>query len=383
MARHYQFISSDSHLDLSPERWRDRVPAEWRDRAPKRVTMENGEDAVVIEDREPMRIGYTRSVGVSHDQLHLQVPTFENSAGTGDSEQRLREQDEDGVDAEVLFSRVGHLRAIKEDEGYLAMNHAYNEYLAEEYCAAAPNRLFALGVIPTTGVEDAVAELEYCVTAGLKGVLLDRFPNGSGCPTAEDDRFWSAALDLQMPITSHTAGGCTRFRDKGPSFLFPHRPESDRGEPFGQMFRFCSDAPFAPIQMAFAGVWDRFPNLKIYWAETQIGWLSYTLWQIDDHVDRYGHLWNSLWGLELLKRPASEYIREHCLWGFLDDPIGVANRDAAGIDNLLWGSDFAHAASDWPHSREVIEKNFVDVPKEERDRMVAGNAIRFFHLENP
>ena len=148
------------------------------------------------------------------------------------------------------------------------------------------------------------------------------------------------------------------------------------------MFRFCSDAPFAPIQMAFAGVWDRFPNLKIYWAETQIGWLSYTLWQIDDHVDRYGHLWNSLWGLELLKRPASEYIREHCLWGFLDDPIGVANRDAAGIDNLLWGSDFAHAASDWPHSREVIEKNFVDVPKEERDRMVAGNAIRFFHLEH-
>ena len=224
MARHYQFISSDSHLDLSPERWRDRVPAKWRDRAPKRVTMENGEDAVVIEDREPMRIGYTRSVGVSHDQLHLQVPTFENSAGTGDPEQRLREQDEDGVDAEVLFSRVGHLRAIKEDEGYLAMNHAYNEYLAEEYCAAAPDRLFALGVIPTTGVEDAVAELEYCVTAGLKGVLLDRFPNGSGRPTPEDDRFWSAALDLQMPITSHTAGGCTRFRDKGPSFLFPPSP---------------------------------------------------------------------------------------------------------------------------------------------------------------
>ena len=39
------------------------------------------------------------------------------------------------------------------------------------------------------------------------------------------------------------------------------------------MSRFGGDAAFAPMQMAFAGVWDRFPALRIYWAETMIGWL--------------------------------------------------------------------------------------------------------------
>jgi predicted TIM-barrel fold metal-dependent hydrolase len=377
----YTIISGDSHLDLAPDRWTHRVPAKWKPRAPKRVRLESGEDAIVIEDRPPAPIGFTRSVGVSHEKLHLQIPTFENSAGTGNPEQRLREQDQDGVQAEILFSRTSLLRAVKEDEGYVALVHAYNEYLAEEYCAAAPDRLLAMGVIPTTNINDAVAELEYCKRAGLKGVLLDRFPNGTGHPTPEDNRFWAAAVDLNMPLTSHTGGGSTRFRDKGPSFLFPHRPETDRGNPFSQMFRFCGDAAYAPMQMAFAGVWDRFPKLQIYWAETMAGWLPFALWQIDDHYERYQHLWKALWGLGPLKHKPSEYLREHCLWGFLYDPVGVSARAATGADKLIWGSDFAHAASDWPNSRESIEKSFSGVPQKDRDSMLAGNVVKFFHLD--
>ena len=39
MARKYQIISADSHLDISPDRWRHRVPAKWRDLAPKVVKL--------------------------------------------------------------------------------------------------------------------------------------------------------------------------------------------------------------------------------------------------------------------------------------------------------------------------------------------------------
>ena len=56
----------------------------------------------------------------------------------------------------------------------------------------------------------------------------------------------------------------------------------------------------APLQMAFAGVWDRFPKLKFYWAETMIGWLEYGLWQIDDHYDRYIGMIHDHWGLDRL-----------------------------------------------------------------------------------
>ena len=82
-----------------------------------------------------------------------------------------------------------------------------------------------------------------------------------------------------------------------------------------------------------------------------------------------------------LKRLPSEYLKEHCSWGFLYDPVGVAGRAAMGVDKVMWESDFPHAASDWPHSRRVIERNFVGVPEDERHLMLAGNAVRFFHLD--
>jgi hypothetical protein len=32
MAQHYDFISSDTHLEVLPERWTGRVPARYRDK---------------------------------------------------------------------------------------------------------------------------------------------------------------------------------------------------------------------------------------------------------------------------------------------------------------------------------------------------------------
>jgi hypothetical protein len=63
------------------------------------------------------------------------------------------------------------------------------------------------------------------------------------------------------------------------------------------------------------------------------------------------------------------------------DPWGVKCRHDIGVDILLWGSDFAHATGDWPNSQKVINDTFAGVTKEERHKMLAGNAIRFFHLD--
>ncbi|HSK29904.1 MAG TPA: hypothetical protein VLA17_08075, partial [Candidatus Limnocylindria bacterium] len=106
MSRQYKCISGDGHIDLNPDIWRDRVHAQYRDRAPKRVKMPNGSDAVVIDGGKPNTIGITRSVRVAHADLAKQVPTFETCAGTGAPEQRLAEQEKDGIDCEILFSQI-------------------------------------------------------------------------------------------------------------------------------------------------------------------------------------------------------------------------------------------------------------------------------------
>jgi predicted TIM-barrel fold metal-dependent hydrolase len=309
---------------------------------------------------------------------------YEGNPGTGSPEQRLSEQDRDGVDAEVMFTGPGNVRfwrGIQEDAAFDAVVHAYNEFLAEEYCAAARDRLLAMAVIPTTGVESAVKEMEYCARAGLKGVMLANFPSGKGFPTPEDDRFWAAATDLKMPLTAHVKF----FTDERPVFRYKRRPteaESFAVDPVFNLVRFAGESALNAVQMIMAGVFDRFPKLRIYWAETMIGWIPYFLSQLEDNWERTRYWAGEFYGLEAPARPLSEYIREHCFWGFIKDPFGVMMRHHMAVGRLMWATDFPHAASDWPNSRKVIEEIFNGVPAEEKSRMVAGNAIEFFQLDS-
>jgi predicted TIM-barrel fold metal-dependent hydrolase len=135
------------------------------------------------------------------------------------------------------------------------------------------------------------------------------------------------------------------------------------------------------MQLIFNGVFDRFPTLQIYFAETQIGWLPMWLQEVDDSFRR--RKWtNELYGLPKLERTPSEYIRDHFMWGFLNDPFGVRQRHEIGLHKIMWASDFPHSKTDWPHSQETINSSFRGVPDDERYEMLAGNAIKFFHLED-
>ena len=147
------------------------------------------------------------------------------------------------------------------------------------------------------------------------------------------------------------------------------------------LFRFAGDHPAVVLQMAYSGVFDRFPELRMYFAESQAGWLPYSIHQIDDSYERNRHWGERQWGLPSMTHPPSYYIKSHSLWGFMRDPFGVQARHVVGANTLVWGSDFAHATGDWPHSRRVIDETFVGVPEDERYRMLAGNAIDFFHLD--
>jgi predicted TIM-barrel fold metal-dependent hydrolase len=383
MARAYRAISGDSHLDMSPERWTPRVPARWRDRAPKLVKLPNGGDAIIIEGRGPMTPGLAIT-GKPFQEHTPELAHFDGSSGTGPPEQRLREQDQDGVDAEILFthpSYPNHWRGIRENEPYLAMIRAYNEFLLLDYAAVAPDRLFPMAVIPDCGVDDAVAEMEYCAKMGYKGVNLHMFPSGKGYPTPEDDKFWAAAVDLKIGVCSHTVGGSTRFGREGQVFQYKTRPKGLEGrDPVNLVIRFAGENAMAPLQMAFAGVFERFPTLKMYWSETQIGWLPYTLSQIDDTYERNRYWAKRLFDLDYLERLPSEYLRAQT-WGFINDPLGIELRDRIGVDKLIWGNDFAHAASDWPNSQRALAEMFVGVPEDEQYAMLVGNTARFFGIE--
>src|SRR3712207_9488701 len=72
--------------------------------------------------------------------------------------------------------------------------------------------------------------------------------------------------------------------------------------------------------------------------------------------------------------PYTTLFRSQCYATFIDDPVGVATRQFIGVDNIMWSSDYPHTVSTWPHSRQVVERDFQGVPPSEKWQMVRGNA---------
>jgi len=66
---------------------------------------------------------------------------------------------------------------------------------------------------------------------------------------------------------------------------------------------------------------------------------------------------------------------------FMEDDLGVQLRDAIGVDTMLWGSDFPHAESTWPKSREFLDRMFAGVPAPDTRKITAENAARLFGFE--
>ena len=392
MPRHYRYISADSHLEIDSKHWLDRVPEKYLDLAPRLVRQSDGSDAWMIGDKITRPAAAADLYGGKGRDNYVPFNgRYEGTPGTGGAEQRLREQNQDGIDAEVLFpSQQGgpkFWRRIENNDAYKATVRAYNSWLAEEYCAADRDRLVGVGILPLgCEITDVIDELNYCHRAGLKTVLLQGFPSGQAYPSDRDDRLWARALELHMPISVHVdldRGG----ERKGPLFKYPNESDDilkklthdlvDQVSRFGPV---RGNGSIAAVQWVLSGLFDRFPTLRIFFAENQIGWIPFFLQGADVRYDRH-HRWaERLLGLKPLPRPPSEYIREYFYWGFQFDRVGVELRNKINVDRLMWGSDFPHQESDWPESLKIIDKNFADIPSQDKQKMACGNAVEFFRL---
>jgi len=388
MTMNYRYISGDSHLEIDSKWWIDRVPERYRDRAPHVIHLPDGGDAWVVEDRPPREVPTDLYGGKGRTRWKPFAQNYATTPGTGPASQRLQEQDQDGIDAEVLFPGVsgpGLWRGMKDDDGYRAVVRAYNDFLAEEYCAEAPDRLIGLGVLPWTGVDDAIAEMEHCARIGLKGVHLGVFPSSKGHPTREDDKFWAAAVDMHIPVAVHEQFDRSGER-AGKMLDYPNASKEivERIGPgrelVGYIVKFGRLGGVNAIQLILDGVFDRFPDLRIFFAETQIGWLPFFLEMADVRYDRHSLWAEELLGLEQLDGTPSEYIKRHCYWGFQHDSVGVALRHLIGVDRIMWATDFPHQDSEWPNSMRLLDEQFAGVPEDEKQRMVRDNALEYFHL---
>ncbi|HYV57430.1 MAG TPA: amidohydrolase family protein [Candidatus Nitrosopolaris sp.] len=378
-------ISADSHIIEPPDLWTRWLTPEFVPRAPKLVKDEEGGDAWLYNDGgAPAPLGLvTVTRGRPREELRWSGARYQTiNQGNFDGSARVKEMLEDGVVAEVIYSpqrTMRHFMLGTEGDFQLAGIRAYNDWLAKDFCAKAPDRLVGIAQMPSVGVDAAITEMKRAKGMGLRGVLLSAWPSGNLNLTEADDPFFAEAERLGIPISIHC--GLAARAKVAPKPKTPMEEKAARGEGTGgRQVSALSGAgletmPLIMGEIILTGVHDRFPKLKFVSVESGIGWVPYYAEQMDDRYDR-----NKYWAKIRLQHQPSEYVRSNWMFTFIIDKYGVKNRHAVGLETLMWSTDYPHHGCDWPHSQRVVAEMFEGVPAPERRAITYGNAARLYGI---
>src|SRR5262250_661936 len=132
-------LSADSHVVEPADVWTSRIDARYRDRAPHVVKEVNGVtgDFFVCEGLQPFAVSGVDPREYS-DKMFKGYPGVR--PGSWDPAQRVKDQELDGVQGEVLYTSLGMLLYGIEDGGLRAASfRAYNNWLAD-FCSHDPRR---------------------------------------------------------------------------------------------------------------------------------------------------------------------------------------------------------------------------------------------------
>jgi predicted TIM-barrel fold metal-dependent hydrolase len=362
-------ISADSHVFEPADLFVERLPASLRDRAPK-VGDWKGGSAWFVEDVVPVPFPASAVSGSGYrstrrSETEPAVAFDELMPALYDPEARIKAQEADSVDGEVLYASPHLWDAIKQvdDPGLRrACALAYNDWIAE-FSSYSPQRLIGLGKLPTSGIDDASRELVRCIEdLHLHGVVIDAWPDGSKGPTdPELDPIWDVANQAGIPLSIHYGLGDARSAPTAgitPGLKPPMAA--------------------AMLPLVASGVFDRFPNLRMVLAHGDAGWTFHWMEFLDNTYLRQRHL--ERYKLERPDTFPSEYMRRHFWFTIQQDRATVRHRDMIGAQHLMWSSHFPLDASNWPDNRQQAMRVTEELRREDQQALLAGNAARLYRL---
>ena len=361
--RKYFIVSADAHANEPADLWATRIDAKYRERIPRVTVDANGVKWRVSEGHRPDRLRTDELEG--EDRLR-------QLAGA-DPEERLRDMDRDGIDAEVIFPNKGLSMWATPDGAFaMAQCRVYNEW-AWEVFASYNHRMSPAAAIATADLEGSIAEVKRVAKLGFRALTLPCKPVWGAHDVDHPnynlpvfDPLWAVIQDANLPITFHVSTG----RD----------PRAARGNG-GAVINYVSHSLSPTIEpvanLCASGVLSRFPRLRFATIEAGIGWVAWLLDAMDEAYKKH-HFWVRP---KLTKLP-SDYFREHGFASFQEDPAGLTLAEPMNLaDNFMWGNDYPHHEGTWPHSAEAIERTMGGLSDAARAKVLGLNAARLFGFQ--
>ena len=277
--------------------------------------------------------------------------------GCYDPMARLDDMDRAGILASLCFPTITRfcgqlfMEASDREFGFVCLQ-AYNDWMIDEWCGAAPGRYIPLILIPMWDPQLAAKEMERCAAKGATTFALLREPRAAR--PAHDPR--------PGPLLGPGDGRGQRPRDgrvdarrlvvAGAADLRPTR----RSSPTSPGAR--SRTSGTMLSWLFSGMFQRFPNLKIALSEGEIGWIPYFLERAEQVLDKQRH-WVKQ-GMTFLGHAAPTRTRpRHTSTSAARSATtstaassrtrhGIRSLDEIGEDNVMCETDYPHSDSTWP-----------------------------------
>ncbi|HEY2104358.1 MAG TPA: amidohydrolase family protein [Candidatus Binataceae bacterium] len=371
-------VSADSHVMEPGDLWEKRLDRKYREHSPKVGLTDSGVLLFSAPGVRSFPVAMGFGMGLNGQRLYEHMAKVKDlkaaPAGGWDPMARLKDQDVDGVTAEIMYTTLGMpLFGMNDLELQAACFSVYNDFVGE-YCSAAPRRLYGICLVPLTDIPAAVKELERCAKLGFRGAQIWGVPPADHPYYDTDyDPFWAAAQSLNMVLSLHVATGKS-FNEA------PKNPEKPlpRMQMLMTRMNTIHDVQKSILQFVFGAVFDRFPDLKIVSAEHDAGWAAHMVHRMDRQYEK----WASD-NEKSLKLVPSDYFRRNLRVTFQDDPMAGMTAKFYGEDNFMWGSDYPHSDATWPHSREAIARSMAGVPEDIAQKITSLNAARLYRMDLP
>jgi predicted TIM-barrel fold metal-dependent hydrolase len=309
-----------------------------------------------------------------------------------DSDRRVRDLEDDGIVAEVVYPNTVPpffpkasltVQPPPADAGDLERRwaglQAHNRWLAD-FCAAAPGRRAGIAQIMLHDIDAAIAEVRWAAAVGLTGgVLLPGVPPGVGLPQLHEidyyDPLWAACEELGVPVNHH-GGSAT-----------PSMVDTDEGHViFLLETTWWSHRAFT--HLVVSGAMERHPDLQLVFTEQGTAWIPDELVKLDYFFHRMRtavgsqeHVWGAPVMAKLPLQPSEYWARQCHVGASFIRPAEVQLRDRVGVDRIMWGSDYPHKEASFPYSWAALRGSFAGVPHDEVAAMLGGNAAALYGFD--
>jgi predicted TIM-barrel fold metal-dependent hydrolase len=387
-------VSLDDHVVEPPDLWTSRLPARYRDVGPRIVMAPTGTPILdgggyieapgtegpdvawwFYEDHKYSVKRMIAAAGYPADEIGMHGVTFDQMRpGCWQPQARLDDMTMNHIEASLCFPNYprfcGQLFLHGQDKELARLCvEAYNDWQVEEWCAGSAGRLVPLCLVPLWDVELAAAEVRRNAARGVRAVAFSELPAWLDLPSIHSgywEPFFAACAETGTVVAMHIGSGTKTITSSADA------PDAV------QAVNMFANSSTSLIDYLFSGVLVRHPDLKLLYAEAQIGWIPYVLERIDD-------VWETHRGWSESQRYVSEkpsqYYYRQVTSCFFKDSVGVQNLDLVGRHNIAFETDYPHQDGTWPNTHQVAKELFGHLDDATVFDIVRGNAIRLLDLE--